>query len=69
MEEYEHIAFSRPEESLLTGGFELAFFQRNIALCKVRATGLGTESEFILAIAVVVRTLDRVPAIASLQYE
>ena len=67
VEEYENFAFGGPEVSLLASAFELAFLEGNVAIGEVSATCLGAESEFILAVAVVVGALDGIPAVTGLE--
>ena len=58
VEEYEYFAFGGPEVGFLASAFELAFLEGNIAFGKVSAAGLCAESEFILAVAIIVGALD-----------
>ena len=67
VEEYENFAFGCPEVSLLACTFELAFLEGNVTVGEVSAAGLGAESEFILTVAVVVGTLDGIPAVTGLE--
>ena len=69
MEEHENFSFGCPEICFLASAFELAFFEGYIAFGEVSAAGLGSESEFVLAVAIVVGALDGIPAVTGLEYD
>ena len=67
VEEHEDFTFGGPEVGFLACAFELAFLEGNVTIGEVTAASLGAESEFILAVAVVVGALDGIPSVTGLE--